>query len=120
MIHGDELDACQCCAMLAVNGDDSGCRGHDHPAPSMSLDYVLSHDDEAPHGFTCGACGTDQGAYAPRFTFVELLPEPAHVNYPHEPGRLFDCPACDARCHCVAGALECVYEGEHNGAGGAA
>lgn len=38
-----------------------------------------------------------------------------HVNYPHEPGRLYDCPACDAACHCRPGETECVYEGEHNG-----
>lgn len=38
-----------------------------------------------------------------------------HVNYPHEPGRLFDCPACEARCHCDdnPGTTECVYSGRH-------
>lgn len=41
---------------------------------------------------------------------------PAHVNYPHEPGRLYDCPACEAQCHCDAdpGTTECVYSGPHN------
>lgn len=39
-----------------------------------------------------------------------------HVNYPHEPGRLYDCPACEARCHCgpeVARgeATPCIWEG---------
>lgn len=39
-----------------------------------------------------------------------------HVNYPHEPGRLYDCPACEARCHCgpeVARgeAVPCIWEG---------
>lgn len=38
-----------------------------------------------------------------------------HVNYPHEPGRLYDCPACEARCHCgpeVARgeAEECIWK----------
>lgn len=37
-----------------------------------------------------------------------------HVNYPHEPGRLHDCPACEAACHCTPGAAECVFEGVHN------
>ncbi|MEW9530621.1 hypothetical protein [Microbispora sp. NPDC049125] len=23
-----------------------------------------------------------------------------HVDYPHQPGRLPDCPACEAECHC--------------------
>lgn len=40
-----------------------------------------------------------------------------HVDYPHFPGRLYDCPACDASCHCKPGEAECVYEGVHNGTG---
>jgi|SRR5215469_2873528 len=39
----------------------------------------------------------------------------SHVEYPHEPGRLHDCPGCEARCHCTAGHTECVFEGKHNG-----
>lgn len=23
-----------------------------------------------------------------------------HVQYPHEPGRLFDCPGCESECFC--------------------
>lgn len=38
----------------------------------------------------------------------------AHADYPHEPGRLPDCAACEARCHCTPGASECVYGGEHD------
>jgi len=38
-----------------------------------------------------------------------------HSSYPHDPGRLYDCPACMARCHCKAGETECVYGGRHNG-----
>lgn len=38
-----------------------------------------------------------------------------HADYPHEPGRLYDCPACEARCHCTPGHTQCVYEGRHNG-----
>ena len=41
--------------------------------------------------------------------------EPAHADYPHEPGRLYDCPACEARCHCTPGDAQCVYDGPHNG-----
>jgi hypothetical protein len=41
--------------------------------------------------------------------------EPAHADYPHEPGRLYDCAACESRCHCTAGYAECVYVGQHNG-----
>lgn len=37
-----------------------------------------------------------------------------HVNYPHEPGRLHDCPACEARCHCTEpNETQCVFEGTH-------
>ena len=38
-----------------------------------------------------------------------------HADYPHVPGRLYDCPACEARCHCTPGDAECVYGGQHNG-----
>jgi hypothetical protein len=34
---------------------------------------------------------------------------PAHIDYPHEPGRLYDCPACVAECHCVAEEEPCVH-----------
>jgi hypothetical protein len=37
----------------------------------------------------------------------------AHADYPHEPGRLNDCPACQAQCHCTAGTTDCVFVGEH-------
>jgi hypothetical protein len=46
---------------------------------------------------------------------VAYRPPPEHADYPHEPGRLSDCPACEASCHCTAGHTECVFEGEHNG-----
>ena len=43
--------------------------------------------------------------------------KPVHADYPHEPGRLHDCPACEDHCHCKPGETECVYEGSdgHNG-----
>lgn len=30
-----------------------------------------------------------------------------HVDYPHEPGTLYACPACEFRCHCTNG-FQCV------------
>lgn len=48
---------------------------------------------------------------------LERAQVPEHVNYPHEPGRLHDCPACEARCWCTEGHVECVYDGQHNGLG---
>lgn len=49
-------------------------------------------------------------------------PEPAgwavlrlrHVSYPHEDGRLFDCPACEAVCHCTPDTAECVWTGHES------
>lgn len=35
-----------------------------------------------------------------------------HVDYPHEPGRLYDCPECEKRCHCTDGS--CVYHAPDN------
>jgi len=45
-----------------------------------------------------------------------------HSDYPHEPGYLIGCPACEGKCHCTPGvvrgeATECVFEGEHDGYG---
>jgi len=37
-----------------------------------------------------------------------------HADYPHEPGRLYDCPACEARCHCTPGTTTCVFDGPHH------
>lgn len=42
---------------------------------------------------------------------LRLAPE--HVDYPHDAGYLFDCPACEARCHCAPGQAECVFSGPH-------
>ena len=38
---------------------------------------------------------------------VRVIP---HVNYPHTPGYLHDCPACESRCHCEGTTNSpCVY-----------
>lgn len=31
-----------------------------------------------------------------------------HIDYPHAPGSLYDCPACEAECNCDVG-FDCVY-----------
>lgn len=38
-----------------------------------------------------------------------------HLDYPHEPGRLHGCEACERRCHCDPdpGTTACVYDGPH-------
>lgn len=37
----------------------------------------------------------------------------SHVDYPHHPGYLAGCDACERRCHCQPGAALCVYVGYH-------
>lgn len=42
-----------------------------------------------------------------------------HADYPHEPGYLIGCQACEGACHCGPGVqagteTECVFDGEHN------
>jgi hypothetical protein len=47
---------------------------------------------------------------------VILLPEPEaipHADYPHQPGTLYDCPACESSCHCTPGSAQCIYDGPH-------
>jgi hypothetical protein len=40
-----------------------------------------------------------------------------HVDYPHEDGRLYDCPACEEQCHCYGAdprsVTSCVFDGPH-------
>lgn len=39
------------------------------------------------------------------------LSELPHIDYPHEPGRLYDCARCEAECFCTGrdGDTECVF-----------
>ena len=34
-----------------------------------------------------------------------------HVNYPHTPGQLYDCPECESQCFCgdLRYETSCVY-----------
>ena len=32
-----------------------------------------------------------------------------HISYPHHPGEIYDCPACESQCFCEPGMSECVY-----------
>lgn len=51
---------------------------------------------------------------------LDLLPEGEHAAYPHEPGTLYDCPACETACHCGPGVAEgreseCIWPGHEGG-----
>lgn len=39
-----------------------------------------------------------------------------HVNHPHRPGYLYDCPACEAECFCDAdsGSTCCIFCSNEN------
>jgi len=69
----------------------------------MSPRDVLDQAEAAEEAECCENCGCETGT------------ELAHADYPHEPGRLYDCPACEDHCHCTPGYTQCVFEGEHNG-----
>ena len=84
---------------------------------------VISTPCEFPDGpqTLCRADFDYYGIAVTVYAFIPAAPagkdeEPVpHVNYPHLPGRLHDCPACQARCHCTSGDAQCVYDGQHNG-----
>lgn len=69
------------------------------------VDYCW--DDEKIDYEECDAEGRQGHIYESLIMLSEYL-NPAHADYPHEPGALYDCPACEARCYCAEG-LECVY-----------
>jgi hypothetical protein len=55
------------------------------------------------------------GVAVKAYAYIPAATASNHVSYPHVPGRLHDCPACEAQCHCTPGDAECVYDGQHNG-----
>jgi len=60
--------------------------------------------DECPHFYTKSGCLCDPC----------LDEAPEHADYPHRPGTLYDCPACENECFCErkSGSLEyskCVF-----------
>jgi hypothetical protein len=40
---------------------------------------------------------------------MRLYREDGHADYPHTPGSLFDCEACEATCYCVPDETQCVH-----------
>lgn len=62
-------------------------------------------DDWEPSEDACPRCGADEGTGS-----MGCECEP-HADYPHEPGRLYDCAACESECFCTGnpGDTECVF-----------
>ena len=91
MIETDTLALCECCALLIVNGDESGCRdyyGHTHQSANVPARTVLSDETDQPcHGFTCHGCGEPQAMFAYRLWAV-VAGEQAHPRLRRRPRRL--------------------------------
>lgn len=77
--------------------------------------YAMRAPDGSAITYVEGDIYRYYGGNAMRFIGADGEDGPPHADYPHEPGRLYDCAACEASCHCVAGYTQCVYRGEHNG-----
>lgn len=81
---------------------------------------ILAAETTAERELLIGA--THQDAINTYREHLRTLPEDerrviVHNAYPHFPGRLYDCAACEAACYCTPGDAECIYDGEHNGTG---
>ena len=102
--YSDEWDAMRLLGLLDENIDAE-------TRDAYLAEYALNSDGTGTvYADTPGYTGDhDQGlAYS-----VTAIP---HADYPHEPGRLHDCRACEAQCHCTEGSAQCVYSaGYHNG-----
>jgi hypothetical protein len=75
--------------------------------PSGAQTYVSGPEDY-------GDFSANGPAWVRSFFAPEL--DSPHVDYPHEPGRLYDCDACAEACHCDPdpGTTACVFDGPHN------
>lgn len=84
------------------------------PACGEPIDYCGGHGEIGdPEGFD-RLTAHDEGDHVR----CHIDADCGHVNYPHHPGRLYDCPACEARCHCTQAVLDgtetpCIYAGVH-------
>ena len=74
-------------------------------------------DDDPAHIadlYRAPADGEDTYDYDPFVDDIADEPAMPDADYPHTPGYLHDCAACESACHCAPGADECVFGGEHN------
>ncbi len=86
-----ELPYSEACMCLRVAGKTMNVKVLEHNAAQ------LMDDDGIPFSFpiTHGEAG------------IQII---THVDYPHQPGYLYDCPACEAQCHCEGTQdSSCVY-----------
>lgn len=57
----------------------------------------------------CDGCGSP--LHGERHAVTIEKSEPQHADYPHEPGTLYDCPACEENCYCSTepGCTPCLH-----------
>jgi hypothetical protein len=60
-IKFEDVALCECCAIVAANGDDSGCRDfHMHPDHTLSkieTHVIVEGTSQGNETFTCDGCG---------------------------------------------------------------
>ena len=116
-IHS-EISVCLTCMISHANGEDIREEGDGQPDPfsqwvaEFGNGYTIAmggeHYDNCTDedraegcdceelGFSWSSCqGCDSGLGGDRYRFTVFLPDLIHVNYPHEAGYLYDCPACE-------------------------
>jgi hypothetical protein len=96
----------------ALNHDDPGF-GEFHDAYEYLDLYLLARYELVAYEFNDARGRTaDQVTAALRAAADEWdrhhQPVVSHVDYPHQPGALYDCPACEATCFCADGVV-CVH-----------
>lgn len=81
-----------------------------------SYDYSVDPDDHRVTARGVGYIGADTPGYDGDHDLglIYRVSAVRHADYPHLPGYLSDCRACEAMCHCVPDSAECVYMGDHN------
>lgn len=103
----DPADWCDDCR--PGSGESGPCDSHD--INGWGVAYI--HDDTASVTYRDGDREVTVPVPVPansgcRFGYER---HSAHSDYPHEPGYLHDCRACEERCHCTDGDAECVWSG---------
>jgi hypothetical protein len=78
-------------------------------------EYRIAWVDNSGHAGVerLGSYGTlnEARAGARELAAAVIALDATHVDYPHHPGTLYDCPGCEARCWCTGadGEAECVF-----------
>jgi len=94
------------CAGVVFTGDleQTVIRWNDHP------DRIASHVIAALNG----AADEWDRIHPATAEDTASQREPAHADYPHHPGTLYDCPACEAECFCNPGygCVHCAIEAD--------